>query len=268
MKLSIEHVTHYQYDAAVSHSVQYLRLTPKPSARQQVVSWQLDTPQRSQTLTDGFGNILDVLTLDMPHQSLQIRACGEVIISLDDQAEPEPVAPAVFLRPTPLTLVGPALQGFVQVFERDQPVSHATLKRLMLAILELVPYGAAVTTVSTTAEEAFNAGGGVCQDHSHIFVACCRALGVPARYVSGYLHSDSSVQLASHAWAEAWIGGSWRTFDVSNGLTVPSHHLKLAMGLDYLDACPVRGARRGGGSETLQAFARISQGGRYQPGQR
>src|SRR5690606_22398794 len=99
---------------------------------------------------------------------------------------------------------------------------------------------------------------GVCQDHAHVFIACCRAQGIPARYVSGYLHTDDDEHVASHAWAEAWCGGRWRTFDVTNGLLAPSRHLKLAIGLDYLEACPVRGVRWGGEHESLSAHAAVS----------
>ena len=85
-----------------------------------------------------------------------------------------------------------------------------------------------------------------------------RYLGVPARYVSGYLYSDDSEHLASHAWAEAWVDGLWYCFDITNGMSRPQRHLKLAIGLDYLDACPVRGMRRGGGSEQMHARVYVS----------
>jgi transglutaminase-like putative cysteine protease len=99
----------------------------------------------------------------------------------------------------------------------------------------------------------------VCQDHTHVFLACCRALGLPARYVSGYLYSQDSEHVASHAWAEVWQDGSWHTFDVTNQTRLPRHHLKLAVGLDYMDACPVRGVRFGGGIESLKAVAEVRQ---------
>jgi transglutaminase-like putative cysteine protease len=115
-----------------------------------------------------------------------------------------------------------------------------------------------VTKVDTSAAEAFEAKAGVCQDHTHAFLACARSLHVPARYVSGYLFSESSEHLACHAWAEAWIDDAWYSFDVTNGLSKPERHLKLAVGLDYLDACPVRGMRRGGGFEQMHAKAVVA----------
>ncbi|NQD94490.1 transglutaminase family protein, partial [Pseudomonas sp. CrR25] len=109
----------------------------------------------------------------------------------------------------------------------------------------------------TSAAEAFAGRQGVCQDHAHAFLACARSLGIPARYVSGYLYAGNSEHLASHAWAEAWLDGAWYSFDVTNCLARPERHLKLAVGLDYLDACPVRGMRRGGGSEQMHAQVEV-----------
>ena len=128
----------------------------------------------------------------------------------------------------------------------------------MHGLSEKMPYTPGITSVESTAAEAFAGGAGVCQDHTHAFLACARSLGVPARYVSGYLYSDDSEHLASHAWAEAWIDGLWYCFDITNGMSRPQRHLKLAIGLDYLDACPVRGMRRGGGSEQMHARVYVS----------
>ena len=82
--------------------------------------------------------------------------------------------------------------------------------------------------------------------------------GVPARYVSGYLYSEGA-QVASHAWAEAWTLDRWRSFDISNSRSAGEDHIKLAIGADYLDACPIRGTRIGGGGETMAAVASVAQ---------
>jgi transglutaminase-like putative cysteine protease len=121
-----------------------------------------------------------------------------------------------------------------------------------------MPYSPGTTAVSSTAAEAFAGGTGVCQDHTHAFLACARSLGIPARYVSGYLYTEDETHLASHAWAEAWLDNGWYSFDVTNRLIRPDRHLKLAVGLDYLDACPVRGMRRGGGAEQMQARVQVN----------
>ena len=119
-------------------------------------------------------------------------------------------------------------------------------------------YTPGVTEVDTSAAQAFAKRAGVCQDHTHAFLACARSLGIPARYVSGYLYSENSEHLSSHAWAEAWLDDAWYSFDVTNQLARPERHLKLAVGLDYLDACPVRGMRRGGGFEQMHAKVLVS----------
>jgi len=102
---------------------------------------------------------------------------------------------------------------------------------------------------------------GVCQDYSHIFLAAARSLGIPARYVSGHLvRADGLVtQPAGHAWAEAHVDGlGWLGLDPTNGISVTEAHIRVAVGLDYLDAAPVRGARRGGGTETLDVTVTTS----------
>ena len=128
----------------------------------------------------------------------------------------------------------------------------------MHALHERIAYQPGATRVDSTAIEAFGARAGVCQDHAHAFLACVRSQGVPGRYVSGYLYTEDETHLASHAWAEAWLGDGWYSFDVTNRLGRPERHLKLAVGLDYLDACPVRGLRRGGGCEQMHARVLVS----------
>jgi transglutaminase-like putative cysteine protease len=90
-----------------------------------------------------------------------------------------------------------------------------------------------------------------------VFIACARLLGVPTRYVSGYAYSGSREQVASHAWAEAWVSNRWISFDVSRTREVAGGYIKLAVGRDYLDACPVRGIRLGGGEEVLSTRAQV-----------
>lgn len=253
MRLSIEHHTCYRYDETVQRSTQYLRLTPKPSQRQKVLNWHLDMPSEAEVITDGFGNILHVLTLDQPHTEISIRARGEVEISdaEEDHGE-ERLSPMVYRRFTPITQADAAIREFAQEY-RDA----SGLAQLSADLLARMPYQPGSTSVSSTAVQAFHGGSGVCQDHAHVFLSCCRALGLPARYVSGYLYTTDSSHVASHAWAEAWFDGSWHTFDVTNQALSPDRHLKLAVGLDYLDACPVRGVRYGGGPESLHAYALV-----------
>jgi transglutaminase-like putative cysteine protease len=128
------------------------------------------------------------------------------------------------------------------------------LHALLTAVQAQVVYDTRSTTVATSAAEAFAQGRGVCQDLAHIFIACARRLGVPARYVSGHLaRADGvTVQEASHAWAEAYVPAlGWVGFDPANGACPADRHVRVACGFDYLSAAPVRGARLGGGAERL-----------------
>ena len=152
---------------------------------------------------------------------------------------------------------GRALREFAMV-QCNSRRDRSCLIDLMHGLNARIRYQPDVTDVQTSAAEAFAGGKGVCQDQAHAFIACARSLGVPARYVSGYLFTDRDDHLSSHAWAEAWLDGAWYSFDVTNCLAKPERHLKLAVGLDYLDACPVRGMRRGGGVEQMHAHVEVS----------
>ncbi|UVE16228.1 transglutaminase family protein [Pseudomonas sp. LS44] len=252
MRLSIRHDTTYHYDDQVRASIQYLRLTPHSSERQQIISWQLTLPRPVRAQLDPYGNILHVLTLDEPHESIVIGARGQVDIDEQREAEHEDGSALPFLRQTRLTQADEALRGFA-VQQCKSGADRSALIGLMEALNEQMAYKPGATQIDTTAAEAFAGRAGVCQDHTHAFIACARTLGVPARYVSGYLYNGNNSQLASHAWAEAWLDDAWYSFDVTNNLARPERHLKLAVGLDYLDACPVRGMRRGGGGEQMHA---------------
>ncbi|MBK0098216.1 transglutaminase family protein [Erwinia sp. S63] len=261
MRLNIEHKTWYAYEHQVKLSTQYLRLTPQNSVHQQILSWDLDLPCEATRTTDAYGNVLHVLTLDTPHQQLEIAARGVVEILDAGEYSPDPesiLSPLVFLRATPLTLPDAAIRDFAQRYwHAEKPL--ASLEKLMDELLLKMPYQPGSTQVSDTAAKVFAAGSGVCQDHSHVFLACCRSLGIPARYVSGYLYTDNVEHVATHAWVEAWLDGSWHSFDITNNTRSTRQHLRLAVGVDYLDACPVRGMRLGGGGEDMLAMAAVQQ---------
>lgn len=259
MRLDVVHTTQYAYDSPVRASTQYLRLTPRDSARQSVVSWQIETPATPTRTTDGYGNVLHVLTLDKPVSEIRIRVSGtvETRVAYDEGTDPAPLSPLVFTRPTALTRADGALAAFADRFRRGAG-SPTGLGELAAAILKKMPFTPGDTHAGNSAAEAFALSSGVCQDHTHVFIACCRHLGVPARYVSGYLYSEGA-QVASHAWAEAWTLDRWRSFDIANSRSAGEHHIKLAIGADYLDACPIRGTRIGGGGETMAAVASVAE---------
>jgi len=241
VKFSITHEFKYSYDSPVRLSTQYLRLTPRDTARQKVSDWHLETPGRALRTTDGYGNVLHVLTIDKPVEEISIGAAGsvETAPALDEPSDftGAPLSPLLFLRPTSLTRVDDALASFAEKFRRAAS-EHSGLRDLAAAIKHR---------------------GGSAADAVHAFIACCRHLGVPARYVSGYVYArkDRNNGVAMHAWAEAWMVERWRSFDIAHDCAAGETHIKIAVGADYLDACPVRGVRVGGGVETLMAHAHV-----------
>lgn len=262
MLLHIEHETVYRYDRPVNHSVQSLRLTPRTEVGQRVLNWHLQTPGQKSQQIDAHGNVMHLLTIDEPHVEIRIQVTGTVETESVADAAPSNrgrLSPLVYLPETKLTRADDELQLFVKRFgkrslERDDVLALAG------AIREHVEYVPGSTDVSDTAASAFSLRRGVCQDHAHIMLACCRSLGIPARYVSGYLLTERDDHIASHAWVDVWLNEPQRWFavDVTNGVPGGPHHCRLAVGRDYLDACPVRGVRRGGGAETMVATVAVS----------
>jgi transglutaminase-like putative cysteine protease len=272
MRVSIIHETVYRYRTAATYSIQYLRLSPRSSPRQRIMSWKLDVPGPVVPWVDAFGNDAHVLVIDRLHEEIRVRARGEVEVvdGGDLPEEPGPHPPLLYLRPTRLTEPTGSLVELADQFrEAVRQDRRSGLEALMLGVRERVDYRPGITHAASAAAEALAAGAGVCQDHAHLFISCCRHLGLPARYVSGYLGDSSDGRMASHAWAEAWIEGEgWRSYDVANRIKAGGRHVRVAVGLDYLDACPVRGFRRGGAGESLEVEVRVNdmdQGGEAAP---
>ncbi len=257
MLLNISHQTSYGYDFAVNGSIQYLRMTPHSAHHQEVLNWQLTAGGDLVAQTDGFGNILHCLTVNRAHQTLLIEAQGQ--IRIDAQADfvtDRRFNPQLFVAHSELTHVDDALWDFAH--QQLKSLDRTGLMGLAEAILTAMPYTPNSTEVGDSAIDTFGRGAGVCQDHTHVMLACARAHGLPARYVSGYLYIDSDEHLASHAWAEVLLDGNWYCFDVSNQLFSPVQHVQVAIGRDYLDAAPSRGMRQGGGEETMMAVVQVT----------
>jgi transglutaminase-like putative cysteine protease len=168
-----------------------------------------------------------------------------------------------------LTAVNPAMANFVRELRAEAGDDVlGFLHALMVQINEHMTFDEDPTNSGTSAIEAFGLRRGVCQDYAHIFIACARNGGVPARFVSGhFLRSDGMAnQAAGHAWAEAYVPNlGWVGFDPANAICTTDAHARVAIGLDYLGAAPVRGTRYGGGTETLSVAVKVDQAGR--PGQ-
>jgi transglutaminase-like putative cysteine protease len=255
MQLRILHRTVYSYDEPVKYSAQTLRLTPRREGAQRVLAWSIRAPGRRTEQMDAHGNITHLLTLEEPHRAIEIDVRGVVEMAGDEEFVrfDGTLSPLAYLAATPLTAASEKMAALA----REQLAGGGTLRdrlyRLAQGVYQAVRYMPGTTSVEDSAAEAFARGQGVCQDQAHVFIACCRAAGIPARYVSGYLCSVDGSDSASHAWVDAWLEEQqgWLSIDVTHLEPMGPKHCRLAVGRDYLDAAPVRGIRRGGGREVL-----------------
>ncbi|MBI1891640.1 MAG: transglutaminase family protein [Burkholderiales bacterium] len=262
--LCIRHETVYRYTAPIAYTIQQVRLTPRSEAHQHVQSWQLKTPGLCHAFTDAFGNLCHTLTITGRHSEVRIVAEGVVeVMELDRGRLPDNglLSPLVFTVPSRLTETAPAVMQFAARHLALGPRSAALLS-LAEAIRGAVKYQGGATGVDTTAVDALQLGQGVCQDHAHLFIACCHTQGIPARYVSGYIHAGDTDHAESHAWVDVWVEevdySGWISIDVTHAKFAGAMHCRLAVGRDYGSAGPVRGMRRGGGNETLSVQVDVS----------
>ncbi len=267
MRLSVAHRTAYHYDAAISFGIQYLRLTPYANASQRAIRWNIEAPGQMTRWIDAFGNQCDTLILVRPGERIEISAEGEIETTdtggvLPDEQGTVPVE--TYLRPTPLTAADEAIADFAAPFADAVAADRLdAVHRISAAIRDRIDYREGTTDVQSSASEALHSGVGVCQDHTHVFIAVCRALDIPARYVSGYLHvpGQDEPATAGHAWAAAWVDGlGWVSFDVANRTCGTECYVGTAIGLDYESACPIRGVREGGDAgERLTVSVRVEE---------
>jgi len=262
MLLQIHHETRYQYDEPVRYSVQSLRLTPRRERGQRSLTWQMSTPGRRTEQVDAHGNVAHLLTVDEPHREIRITVDGTVDVHDEGPLifERGPIAPLAYLAATPLTAADAAIRTLAASNLAAAGVDATQLLGLANAVRDAVHYRPGTTTVADTAVTALQRAEGVCQDQAHVFLACCRAARLPARYVSGYLLAGGASDAASHAWVDVWLEqqSAWLGLDVTHASLAGADHCRLAVGRDYLDAAPVRGVRRGGGNETLQVTVQVA----------
>jgi transglutaminase-like putative cysteine protease len=265
MRLSISHATRYNYDQPVPYALQQLRLTPKSHGAQKVIHWttMVEGGKKELTFEDSHRNTVDLISFDAGTQAVTVTCTGEVEVRethgiVGQHAGFMPVW--MFQRETALTRPGPATRKLAQTVGNEPNV----LKRmhdLMALVAEVVTYKPGRSHVKSTAEDVLGTAEGVCQDQAHVFIAASRALGVPARYVSGYLMMDDRVdQDATHAWAEACIPDlGWVGFDVANCMCPDTRYVRVATGLDYAEAAPLSGMRLGSGAEVLTVTVAVQQ---------
>lgn len=268
MRIRISHATSYRYETPPKSVTQVLRLTPRNHDGQYVVNWRVEVSQDCQLhqREGAFGNISHFFNAEGPFDELSVTVAGEV----DTQdthgivnGAIERFPPALYLRETALTMPDPAIIDFAEATRTEAGTDTLTLLHaLMMRLNAEMTFDTEPTQVETTAAEAFAGKRGVCQDGTHIFIAAARHLGIPARYISGhfYREDDTSAQDAGHAWAEAYVDKlGWVGFDPTNAISPTEAHVRVAVGLDYLGAAPVRGTRYGGSGETLKVTINVEQ---------
>lgn len=265
MKLRIRHQTTYTYDQPVRYGLQQMRLIPLTNRLQTVLNWDLaiEGGKAELTCNDQYRNQYTLVQIDAGVTQVSLTASGEVETHSSDGVLGKiyDTAPLWhFKQHTPLTKPGPGIAELSRLISTPSE-ALGDLHSLSNKILTDLPYGGGATKVTTTAEDALQMESGVCQDHAQIFIAAARHAGIPARYVSGYLMLDDTIdQDATHAWAEAHIDGlGWVAFDVSNCISPDERYVRLAVGRDAKDTAPVTGLQLGVAQETMDVTLQVQQ---------
>jgi transglutaminase-like putative cysteine protease len=259
MQMHIRHETWYRYERPVKYSVQSLHLTPRRDLSQRALTWSIAAPGRRLEQIDAYGNISHLLTIEEPHRAIQIVVHGVVeTADTEGRLDDGPLSPLAYLAPTALTTPNDELKAFAHQVMNGAKDPKERAQALAEAVFDAVRYKSGTSDVQDSAAVAFKSGEGVCQDHAHVYIASARSVGMPARYVSGYLYTGNTgdtSEAASHAWVDIWLGPElgWQSIDVTHKRPAVRTYCRLAVGRDYLDAAPVRGVRQGGGGEKMEA---------------
>lgn len=246
MLLRVEYRIIYRYRSANPSGVYELRVTPTSSAVQTVRHWGISVSGGliQARHEDQFRNQVELAALS---GAPELEIVSEGLVETRDTAgilgESDGLAPLwIFLKPTGLTSPGDRVGAIARSLSGRNPNDAGAMHALSAAVREAITYEKGHTGVGTTAEQAAAIGRGVCQDHTHAFISAARLLGVPARYVSGYMQLAGEEGAAeTHAWAEAHLPGlGWTGFDVSNGVSPDGKYVRVATGRDYSEAAPVK----------------------------
>ena len=281
MRYRVRHTTTYEYAESVDLASHMLHLSPRPLDHQRVVSAAMATaPEggRRREGADYFGNPVTWLFLDQPHERFEVTA--EAVVEVGFPAPPAPEATpaweavaaiaakggsagykaAEFAFASPMVPLDPAALEYAAASFPAGRCALAGLFDLNARIRQDFSFRAGATTIATPIATVLRLRAGVCQDFTHLMIAGLRALGLPARYVSGYIRTRPPPGAAprrgadqSHAWVGAWLGPDhgWIDLDPTNGLVVQDEHVVLSWGRDYGDISPVRGVILGGGKHKL-----------------
>ena len=276
-RLRVEHATTFAYSSPVIASYNEARLSPLTDSHQTTLTAAVETTPatRPRRYWDWFGTLVHAFDLHEPHEQLSVL--GRSVVEVEPRPGPgaeadvptwehlrsDAVADALaeHLTPTPATppaalLLEPAREAVAGLDPAQAVEAVSALVRGHLA------YRPGTTGVATTAPEAWEAASGVCQDFAHVALSCLRGLGLPARYVSGYLHPAAEVDVGttavgeSHAWVEVWLG-AWVAYDVTNGTPVHQRHVTVGRGREYADVAPLRGVFAGAGAEGMTVAVEI-----------
>jgi transglutaminase-like putative cysteine protease len=290
MLLHVVHETHYDYAPTVKTAQHMAHLRPVQTATQRLVSHRLTVrpePAQLSESTDVFGNTRAFFSLQSPHEHLSVQAesvvetgprapCTNAIVWEDARermryhraAHYDPAAEFVFASP-----YAPRHEDFVAYaqgeFRPGRPLAEAA-RALMSRIHSEFAYESEATDVGTPALQALGLRKGVCQDFAHVMIACLRSVGLPARYVSGYLLTDPPAGQprlvgsdASHAWVAVYVpgagtSGDWIELDPTNDREAGEDYVVLATGRDYSDVSPMRGVIHGGANHTLKVAVTVT----------
>ena len=284
----VEHLSDYRYAKPAQGSLVVLRLQPREDGDQRVASFALDIdpPAAPVAFDDAFGNACHLFNIHRAHEHTAIRSRAEVETApapdLPDRMETrawealaeaaDPLRHWEFLAPSRFARPSPALAAFAEangLRRGADPLS--SLLEMARALHALFQYEPGSTAVDSPIEHILETGRGVCQDYTHVMIAIARSWGIPSRYVSGYIHregapGEQTPEGASHAWAEFLLPVlGWLGIDPTNDTLADHRHVRIAIGRDYADAAPTRGAVFGGGESRLDVRVTVTEAGEPAP---
>lgn len=275
MLLRIQHETKLRYSDSVAETVFEIRMSPQTDEDQTNLGYRLRvTPTAPVTsFRDGFGNRVDLFNIMTPYREMVIqtttlmrthRRFGEARLAeadLDGQGQGQGASALEaieFLQPSKLVDRCRGLDDFVASLPRPDSSRDllGTVQLVMGAVRSRLKYEKKVTNAATPVSEAMALGRGVCQDFAHLFLGSCRGIGLPARYVSGYVNGQG--ELATHAWCQVWGGrAGWVDVDPTRGTFVDDHYVVTAVGRDFADVPPNRGVWKGQAEEVITVAVKI-----------
>ncbi|MEE2523084.1 transglutaminase family protein [Pseudarthrobacter sp. J75] len=278
-RLNIQHRTTYKYNKRVTLSYNEARMTPLSDAQQVVLESQVKVSPSQAAVSsykDYWGSRVTTFDMQMPHDHLDVLSSITVEVHRTEKA-PTPADLADWdvihsvetvnqfsdwIPQSRLTGPGEEVLGIIPGVVAGKAPHEAAMSIFEWMRGEMT-YMSGSTAVTTNAEEAWGQRQGVCQDLAHLAIGALRSCGIPARYVSGYLHPRSTAELGesvagqSHAWLEFW-DGAWRSWDPTNHKPAGDFHVTVARGRDYRDVPPLKGILSGGGGSELSVSVEIT----------